>query len=213
MSTGGGLQRFTGRLLLVAATPDHLRAELESPSKLGFLLHADVPGDWPPGEYDRNAQEFFRGRMEQAEPSALGWYVWYAVLLPPEEMRCWSAPEDFWGLQMLQEMWRSDTPCLSHGGGKACKRDGRRSRAPGTLRPPGQPPRGPHERTECSIALGSRAGTDSMLPAWDLNPGAFGTNCIALRQGWCTPDRRVTSRFRRRSNLLKYWRCNADIAG
>jgi len=23
--------------------------------------------------------------------------------LPPEEMRCWSAPEDFWGLQMLQE--------------------------------------------------------------------------------------------------------------
>ena len=80
MSTGGGLQRFTGRLLLVAATPDHLRAELESPSKLGFLLDADVPGDWPPGEYDRNAQEFFRGRMEQAEPSALGWYVWYAVL-------------------------------------------------------------------------------------------------------------------------------------
>jgi RimJ/RimL family protein N-acetyltransferase len=80
MSTGEKLERVTDRLLLVAATPDHLRAELDSPSKLGFLLNADVPPDWPPGEYDRNAQEFFRGRMEQAEPSASGWYVWYAVL-------------------------------------------------------------------------------------------------------------------------------------
>lgn len=80
MSRGRRLERVTDRLLLVAATPDHLRAELESPSKLGFLLRADVPADWPPGEYDRKAQEFFRDRMEQAETSAAGWYVWYAVL-------------------------------------------------------------------------------------------------------------------------------------
>jgi ribosomal-protein-alanine N-acetyltransferase len=80
MRTGGGLERFTNRLLLVAATPDHLHAELESPSKLGFLLDAAVPADWPPGEYDRNAQEFFRDRMEGAGPPAAGWYVWYAVL-------------------------------------------------------------------------------------------------------------------------------------
>jgi [ribosomal protein S5]-alanine N-acetyltransferase len=80
MSTGEKLERVTDRLVLVAATPDHLRAELESPSKLGFLLNAGVPADWPPGEYDRNAQEFFRDRMKQAGLSAPGWYVWYAVL-------------------------------------------------------------------------------------------------------------------------------------
>jgi [ribosomal protein S5]-alanine N-acetyltransferase len=48
--------------------------------KLGVLLNADVPRDWPPGEYDRKAQEFFLGRMEGAEASELRWYVWYAVL-------------------------------------------------------------------------------------------------------------------------------------
>ena len=69
-----------GRLLLVAATIDQIRAEIESPAGLGPLLQADVPGDWPPGEYDRNAQEFFLGRMENAEPHSEGWYVWYAVL-------------------------------------------------------------------------------------------------------------------------------------
>ena len=84
MSTGEKLERVTERLLLVAATPDHLRAELDSPSKLGFLLKADVPGDWPPGEYDRNAQEFFRDRMEQADAPVAGWYVWHAVLRPTD---------------------------------------------------------------------------------------------------------------------------------
>ncbi len=69
MSTGQRFERVTGRLLLVAATPDHLRTELDSPSKLGFMLNADVPADWPPGEYDRKAQEFFLDLMELAEPS------------------------------------------------------------------------------------------------------------------------------------------------
>jgi RimJ/RimL family protein N-acetyltransferase len=72
--------RITGRLHLVAGTPEHVRAELESPLKLGVLLNADVPRDWPPGEYDRKAQEFFLERMGRADPSETCWYVWYAVL-------------------------------------------------------------------------------------------------------------------------------------
>jgi [ribosomal protein S5]-alanine N-acetyltransferase len=72
--------RITGRLHLVAGTPEHIRAELESPLKLGVLLNADVPRDWPPGEYDRKAQEFFLERMGRADPSEICWYVWYAVL-------------------------------------------------------------------------------------------------------------------------------------
>ena len=53
------LERTTERLLLVASTLDHLRAELASPAKLASLLNVEVPSDWPPGEYDRSAQEFF----------------------------------------------------------------------------------------------------------------------------------------------------------
>jgi RimJ/RimL family protein N-acetyltransferase len=74
------VDRIAGRLCLLAATPDHVRTELESPVKLGLLLNADVPSDWPPGEYDRKAQEFFLGRMNEEGPSAAGWYVWYALL-------------------------------------------------------------------------------------------------------------------------------------
>jgi RimJ/RimL family protein N-acetyltransferase len=73
-------ERRTERLTLVPGTTDHIRAEIDSPKKLGSLLGADVPGDWPPGEYDPKAREFFLDRMEAAEASARGWFVWYAIL-------------------------------------------------------------------------------------------------------------------------------------
>ncbi len=73
-------ERRTERLTLVPGTADHLRAEMQSPEKLGILLDADVPAAWPPGEYDANAREFFLERMEKADPSDGGWYVWYAIL-------------------------------------------------------------------------------------------------------------------------------------
>ena len=69
----------TDRLLLVAATADHLRAELQSFRILGSLLDAEVPSDWPPGEYDRDAQEFFLERLEFGGPDVVGWYCWYAI--------------------------------------------------------------------------------------------------------------------------------------
>ncbi len=69
-----------GRLLLEAGTADDIRAEIDSPGRLGLALDADVPADWPPGEYDRNAQEFFREKMESAGDSGSGWYVWYAIM-------------------------------------------------------------------------------------------------------------------------------------
>ena len=76
----------TERLELVAATLAHVEAELESPGRLGELLGADVPASWPPGEYDRSAMEFFRARLSE-NPSAAGWYGWYAVLRPGENER------------------------------------------------------------------------------------------------------------------------------
>jgi len=67
----------TNRLELIAATLDHICAELEAPERLPFLLDAEVEPGWPPGEYDRGAQEFFRDRLKEggvaAQISLLYW--------------------------------------------------------------------------------------------------------------------------------------------
>jgi len=70
----------TNHLELVAATFDHVCAEIESPERLASLLGVQVSSGWPPGEYDRSAQEFFRYRLEEGGISAVGWYGWYALL-------------------------------------------------------------------------------------------------------------------------------------
>ncbi|MBG0777021.1 MAG: GNAT family N-acetyltransferase [Desulfovibrionaceae bacterium] len=69
----------TQRLILVAATPAHVRAELDAPDRLGPLLGCRVPPDWPPGEYDREAMAFFLARLEEGGSAAAGWYAWYAL--------------------------------------------------------------------------------------------------------------------------------------
>jgi ribosomal-protein-alanine N-acetyltransferase len=69
----------TERLDLVAATLDHICAELEAPRYLASLLGATVDPGWPPGEYDRGVQEFFRDRLREGGADAVGRYGWYAV--------------------------------------------------------------------------------------------------------------------------------------
>lgn len=69
----------TKRLDLVASELEHINAELESLNQLGRLLEADIPSGWPPGEYDRGAQEFFRGKMIEGGEASAGWYGWYAI--------------------------------------------------------------------------------------------------------------------------------------
>ena len=69
----------TERLVLIPATTDHLKAELELPPRIGQLLNAIVPASWPPGEYDRGAQEFFLGLMEEKGPAMVGWLGWYGI--------------------------------------------------------------------------------------------------------------------------------------
>src|SRR5215213_7911678 len=69
----------TSRLELIAATLSHVEAELNASSQLGALLGAEVPDGWPPGEYDRGAQEFFRECLERGGDDVVGWYGWYAV--------------------------------------------------------------------------------------------------------------------------------------
>ncbi len=47
----------TARLELIEAMPAMIRAELESPEKLGALLHAAMPEAWPPEFFERDDLE------------------------------------------------------------------------------------------------------------------------------------------------------------
>ncbi len=69
----------TARLDLVAATIDHLAAELENPQRFADLIRAVVLPSWPPGEYDRHAISYFHDRLAEGCALAAGWYVWYAI--------------------------------------------------------------------------------------------------------------------------------------
>jgi ribosomal-protein-alanine N-acetyltransferase len=73
------MQRTTQRIILCAATIELLEAELTSLASLGRLLNATIPSGWPPGEYDRKAQEFFLERMREGFDQPAGWYSWYAI--------------------------------------------------------------------------------------------------------------------------------------
>lgn len=73
------LRIAAGRLELVAATLAHVEAELEGADRLAALLGASVAPGWPPGEYDRGAQEYFRDRLAEGGPALVGWLAWYAV--------------------------------------------------------------------------------------------------------------------------------------
>jgi ribosomal-protein-alanine N-acetyltransferase len=61
----------------------HIRIELETPKLLTEKLNATVSKDWPSGEYDRDAMEFFLSCFENGGESAQGWYGWYAINIDP----------------------------------------------------------------------------------------------------------------------------------
>ncbi|KAA9338184.1 GNAT family N-acetyltransferase [Hymenobacter busanensis] len=69
----------TPRLQLIAATPTSLQAELEEPTRLSDYLRAELPADWPPGEYDRSACQHFFEQLQARGEAAAGWYGWYAL--------------------------------------------------------------------------------------------------------------------------------------
>jgi len=52
----------TSRLRLTPSTQQTLRLELDDPAAFAALLGVRLPQDWPPGEYDRGAIQFFLTR-------------------------------------------------------------------------------------------------------------------------------------------------------
>jgi len=70
-------------LRLVPATATTVRAEIEDHAKLGRLLSASIPVDWPPGEA-ADALPWFLERLAQADPGDAGWYGFYAIVTSGE---------------------------------------------------------------------------------------------------------------------------------
>ncbi len=79
MSKLDSIELFTEHLVLVAATFEYVSAEIDSINSLASLLDTKIEEGWPPGEYDRGAQEFFKERLQQEGASSVGWYTWYAI--------------------------------------------------------------------------------------------------------------------------------------
>lgn len=63
----------------MAASVEHVQAELTCLDDLSVMLNARVGANWPPGEYDRPAQEFFLDCMQKGGELAQGVFVWYAI--------------------------------------------------------------------------------------------------------------------------------------
>jgi ribosomal-protein-alanine N-acetyltransferase len=73
------LSMRTTRLELIPTTIEHLEAELHEPQRLAHLLGAVIPLGWPPGQYDRDAMQFFHAMLTERGAAAVGWYGWYAI--------------------------------------------------------------------------------------------------------------------------------------
>lgn len=72
------MQIDTSRLRLVAATRDIAVAEIGDRQRLGALLHARIPADWPPPFNDADSARWFLEQIEAA-PENAGWLVWYFI--------------------------------------------------------------------------------------------------------------------------------------
>jgi len=79
----------TERMRLIPATATTVRAEAENLSRLGQLIGATVPQDWPP-EILRDARESFL-KAFQDHPDWAGWLHWYGIRTDtPEPTLCGS---------------------------------------------------------------------------------------------------------------------------
>jgi RimJ/RimL family protein N-acetyltransferase len=70
---------LTSRLMLVPSTHVLLNLEMADMAAFANRLGVQIPEDWPPGEYDRDAMQFFLEKLTQGGPDVVGWYGWYAI--------------------------------------------------------------------------------------------------------------------------------------
>jgi RimJ/RimL family protein N-acetyltransferase len=65
------------RLHLIAATPELIEKDLAGHEALASALGVDVPPNWPPELYDRNALDFAAAQLR--DPAEKFWSFWYLV--------------------------------------------------------------------------------------------------------------------------------------
>lgn len=70
---------LTSRLMLVPTTHALLTLEMADISAFANLLEVHIPEDWPPGEYDGDAMQFFLEKLTEGGPEVVGWYGWYVI--------------------------------------------------------------------------------------------------------------------------------------
>lgn len=69
----------SGSFIYIPADVNLLKAELESNESLSALLNARIGSDWPPGEYDRNAIEYFLEQFQKYGARSEEWFGWYVI--------------------------------------------------------------------------------------------------------------------------------------
>jgi ribosomal-protein-alanine N-acetyltransferase len=74
------------RIRLIAATAGLVADDLSGHEALGASLSVQVPENWPPELYDRNAMDFASSQL--SDPAERGWSFWYLVdkSSQPEEL-------------------------------------------------------------------------------------------------------------------------------
>lgn len=74
------------RIRLIAATARLVADDLSGHEALGTSLSVQVPENWPPELYDRNAMDFAASQL--GDPAERGWSFWYLVdkSSQPEEL-------------------------------------------------------------------------------------------------------------------------------
>ncbi len=77
--TDTGTRLATTRMVLVAASADTVRAEMEGRERLAEALGAVVPAVWPPPLNDEKSQRWTLEVLEK-DPEAAGWVLWYFLL-------------------------------------------------------------------------------------------------------------------------------------
>jgi RimJ/RimL family protein N-acetyltransferase len=71
-------------MTLVAATAELVEADLAGRDQLAELIGADVPENWPPDLYERQAMNFALDQL-QNEKAPSGWSFWYLLIQSHEK--------------------------------------------------------------------------------------------------------------------------------
>ncbi len=87
----------SGRFTFIPSDLELLKSELESNQSLSSRLRAFVFESWPPGEYDRNAIEYFIEKLRLKGPAAEGWLGWYVLAETDSGKRDLIAAAGFFG--------------------------------------------------------------------------------------------------------------------